>query len=345
MPFAPTCSRRTGSPLATFHAEQNRRPITLDQVPQPVIDSVLAVEDADFYQHKGVNARAVVRALTQNVSAGAVLQGGSTITQQLVKNALLNSNRDIDRKSKEVVLAFRLEQQLSKDQILETYLNTVYFGAGAYGVQAAAETYWGVDAAKLGYAEGAMLAALISNPQSYDPTLHPDEALKQRELALQRLVAQNKITQDQATALGHTPLPVRRCGANDQNKPVSCGDVAVPQAQDYFTEEVKQELLDDPRLGATKAERFVAVFGGGLEDLHDARPGGPGRGPAGAGLHAAGQRQGHHRGHGRRRTVDRRGAGPRGWARLRQVPVRHRHRPRARHRSTSGARPGRRSRR
>jgi len=254
-----------GSLLATLHAEQNRRPITLAQVPQPVIDSVLAVEDADFYHHKGVNARAIVRALTQNVSAGAVRQGGSTITQQLVKNALLNSNRDVGRKSKEVVLAFRLEQQLSKDQILETYLNTVYFGAGAYGVQAAAETYWGVDASKLGYAEGAMLAALISNPQNYDPTLHPDVALKQRGLALQRLVSLGKVTQEQATVLGHTPLPVQRCGANDQNKPVSCGDVALPQAQDYFTDEVRQELLDDPRLGATKAERFVAVFGGGLK--------------------------------------------------------------------------------
>jgi membrane peptidoglycan carboxypeptidase len=254
-----------GSLLTTLHAEQNRRPITLDQVPQPVIDSILAVEDADFYQHNGVNARAVVRALTQNVSAGAVRQGGSTITQQLVKNALLNSSRDIHRKSKEVVLAFRLEQQLPKDRILETYLNTVYFGAGAYGVQAAAETYWGVDASKLGYAEGALLAALISNPQSYDPTLYPDRALKQREIALQRLVSQGRITQDQATALGHTPLPVRRCGANDQNKPVSCGDVVVPKAQDYFTEEVKQELLADPRLGTTQAERFVAVFGGGLK--------------------------------------------------------------------------------
>lgn len=253
-----------GHLLTTLHADQNRRPIPLAQVPQPVVDAVLAVEDADFYQHKGVNARAVVRALTQNVSAGAVRQGGSTITQQLVKTALLNSNRDIGRKSKEVVLAFRLEQQVSKDQILETYLNTVYFGAGAYGVQAAAEIYWGEDASKLSYPEGAMLAALISNPESYDPTLHPDSALKQRALALQRLVVVNKITQQQAIDLGHTPLPVRRCGANDQNKPVSCGDVAVPQGQDYFTEEVKQELLDDPRLGATKAERFVAVFGGGL---------------------------------------------------------------------------------
>lgn len=254
-----------GTLLTTLHAEQNRRPITLDQVPQAVIESVLAVEDADFYDHKGVNARSIVRALTQNVSAGEVRQGGSTITQQLVKNALLNSDRDIHRKSKEVVLAVRLEHQLSKDQILEKYLNTIYFGAGAYGVQAAAETYWGVDASKLGYAEGAMLAALISNPQSYDPTLHPDTALKQRGIALQRLVSQGKLTQDQATVLGHTPLPVRRCGENDQNKPVSCGDVVVPKSQDYFTEEVKQELLDDPRLGATKAERFVAVFGGGLK--------------------------------------------------------------------------------
>lgn len=128
---------------------------------------------ADFYLHRGVNARAVLRALTRNVSSGEIRQGGSTITQQLVKNALLSSDRDINRKSKEVVLAVRLEQELSKQQILEKYLNTVYFGAGAYGVEAAAETSWGVHASQLGYAEGAMLAAVIANPVGYDPTLHP----------------------------------------------------------------------------------------------------------------------------------------------------------------------------
>ena len=254
-----------GSGITTLHAEQNRKPVGLDQVPQAVKDSILAVEDADFYNHGGVNARAIVRALTQNVSSGQIEQGGSTITQQLVKNALLTSDRDINRKSREVVLALRLEQQLTKDQILEKYLNTVYFGAGAYGVEAASEIYWGLDVSQLDYGQGAMLAAVISNPVAYDPTLHPDAALKRRSIALERLVSAGKITTQQAFLYDHAPLPVRRCGADVPVKPVSCGGADVPVAQDYFTEQVKQQLLDDPRLGATKAERVAMLFGGGLK--------------------------------------------------------------------------------
>ena len=163
-------------------------------MPQPVIDAILAVEDADFYAHNGVNFRAMARAFFENLNAGEVEQGGSTITQQLVKNALLTSERDFDRKKKEIPLALRLEQQLTKDQILEKYLNTVYFGSGAYGVQAAAETYWGVDVGALGYAEAAMLAALIANPVSYDPTLHPDVAYEQRRLAFERMVSLGKLS-------------------------------------------------------------------------------------------------------------------------------------------------------
>ena len=191
-------------------------------------------------------------------------QGGSTITQQLVKNALLTSERDFDRKRKEIPLAIRLEEQLSKDQILEKYLNTVYFGSGAYGVQAAAETYWGVDIGSLGYPEAAMLAALIANPVSYDPTLHPDVAYEQRRLALDRMVSLGKLSREDAGKYQTAPLPVRRCGDADQSKPLSCGDVQIPAADSYFVEEVKQRLLDDPVMGATREERVARLFDGGL---------------------------------------------------------------------------------
>ena len=110
-----------------------------------MIDTVFAVEDAEFYHHHGVNARSLIRALLANVSAGGVTQGGSTITQQVVKNALLTPKRDANRKLKEAIYAVRLEKQMTKDEILERYLNTVYFGNGAYGVQAAAELYFGTD--------------------------------------------------------------------------------------------------------------------------------------------------------------------------------------------------------
>lgn len=252
-----------GTLIATLHGPENRAPVPLERVPQPVIDAVLAVEDAEFYQHNGVNFRAMARALFENVSAGGIEQGGSTITQQLVKNALLSSERELDRKKKEIPLALRLEEELSKDEILEKYLNTVYFGSGAYGVQAAAETYWGVDVEQLGYAEAALLASLISNPVANDPTLHPDVAYEQRKIALERLVADGKITREQAGTFGATPLPVRRCGDGVTN-PYGCGGAELPPPDDYFVEEVKQRLFDDPRLGATREERIHAVFSGGL---------------------------------------------------------------------------------
>lgn len=255
---------RDGSLLTTLHGPENREPVALSAVPQPVVDAILAVEDADFYQHNGVNFRAMTRAFFENVNAGGVEQGGSTITQQLVKNALLTSDRDFDRKRKEIPLAIRLEEQLTKDQILEKYLNTVYFGSGAYGVQAAAEVYWGVDVGALGYPEAAMLAALISNPVVYDPTLHPDVAYAQRTLALDRMVSQGVVSREDADRYRTAPLPVRRCAESDQNKPLSCGDVTLPTEDSYFVEEVKQRLLDDPSFGATREDRVARLFDGGL---------------------------------------------------------------------------------
>ena len=253
-----------GTLLATLHGPENREPVSLSAVPPPVVDAILAVEDADFYSHGGVNFRAMARAFFENVNAGDVEQGGSTITQQLVKNALLTSERDFDRKRREIPLAFRLEQELTKDEILEKYLNTVYFGSGAYGVQAAAETYWGVDVGALGYAEGAMLAALIANPVTYDPTLHPETAYEQRRLALERMVLLDQITREQADEYKRAPLPVRRCAQVDGDQPLSCGAVQLSEPDNYFVEEVKRRLLADPRLGPTPEDRFNRLFGGGL---------------------------------------------------------------------------------
>jgi len=253
-----------GTLLATLHGPENREPVPIARVPRPVIDAILAVEDADFYSHNGVNFRALARAFFENVNAGDVEQGGSTITQQLVKNALLSSEREFERKKKEIPLALRLEERLTKDEILEKYLNTVYFGSGAYGVQAAAETYWGVDVDDLGYAEGAMLAALIANPVSYDPLLEPKVAYEQRRVALERMVLDGKMTREDADLYRRAPLPVRRCGAEDENKPLSCGEVALPRPDNYFVEEVKERLLADPALGATQVERDARLFGGGL---------------------------------------------------------------------------------
>lgn len=241
-----------GSLIATLREEENRAPISLDQVPQHVINAVLDSEDADFYSHKGVDARATVRALLSNVESGEVSQGGSTITQQLVKTSLLDSTQDLSRKSKEAFLALRLEKQMTKNEILERYLNTIYLGNHSYGIQTAAETYFGVEVEDLTVAQAALLAGMIRNPINYDPFLYPDVALERRRIALRRMVEEGDLTEDEAMTAGLEPLPA---------SPTEY----TPPPDDYFVEEVKQQLLDDPRLGATRTERFDAVFRGGLE--------------------------------------------------------------------------------
>ena len=242
---------RNGGVLAVLHREENRSPITLDQVPPHVIQAILDVEDDGFYDHNGVNVRSILRAALANAEAGGVTQGGSTITQQLVKQSLLTPERDIGRKAKEAVLAVRLEQQMSKEQILERYLNTVYLGNGAYGIQAAAETYWGVAAKDLTVEQGALLAGAIRNPSLYDTFKRPELARKRRDMALDRMVVRQHITAEQAALYKQVPIPT-------QTVPRPKGD------NDYFVEEVEQRLLGDPRLGETRTERYNAIFKGGL---------------------------------------------------------------------------------
>lgn len=241
-----------GTLLTTLQEEENRAPIAIEDLPDHLVDAVLAAEDSDFYVHKGINVRATIRALLSNVESGQIEQGGSTITQQLVKQSLLTADQDFDRKSREAFLAVRLEKQMSKRQILERYLNTIYLGNHSYGVQAAAETYFGVPAAELDLAQSALLAGMIRDPIDYDPLLYPDVAEERRRIALRRMVEEGMITEDEATFAGEGPLP----------------DSAVeyiPPPDDYFVEEVKQALLADERLGETKTERYDAVFRGGLE--------------------------------------------------------------------------------
>jgi penicillin-binding protein 1A len=246
---------RNGGVLAVLHVDENRSPVTLDQVPQHVIQAVLDVEDDSFYEHNGVNLRSILRAALTNVESGSVRQGGSTITQQLVKQSLLTPERDIGRKAKEAVLAVRLEQQMSKDEILERYLNTVYLGNTAYGLQAAAETYWGKNVQELTVEEGAFLAGIIRNPVGYDPFKGDERvelARSRRDLALDRMVVRKHLDPATAEQLKQVPIPTQR------------PDNAFKTSQDYFVEEVEQHLLADERLGTTQSERYNAIFRGGL---------------------------------------------------------------------------------
>jgi penicillin-binding protein 1A len=241
-----------GVVLTTFKAEVNRKPVTLDQVPVMVRTAILDVEDNSFYTHGGIDLKSVARAFFTNSTAGAVRQGGSTITQQVVKNSLLGPERTIDRKIKEAVLATRLEQKMTKDQILERYLNLVYFGNGVYGVEAAAEAYFDKPVGQLQPEEAAFLAGVIRNPLGYDPLKNPQAAIDRRNVALQRMVDLGHLSPDEAKPLMLKPVPTH----------LSISD---PVRQSYFIEDLQQSLLDDPRLGSTPAERYNAVFRGGLQ--------------------------------------------------------------------------------
>jgi penicillin-binding protein 1A len=240
-----------GSVLATLRAEIDRQPIPLADIPQPTVDAVLAVEDAQFFIHDGVNLRATLRALVHNVDAGQTVQGGSTLTQQIVKADVVGNERTVGRKAREAILARRLEQQMTKDELLERYLNTVYFGNGAYGVQAAAETYFGIEAKGLDDGQSAFLAGMIGSPTAFDPIRHPAASRARRDMALRRMVDQGFLAPARAAQLRDVPVPDHVTNVQ-------------PTPDTYFVEEVKQQLLSDKRLGDTRGEREQALFRGGL---------------------------------------------------------------------------------
>jgi penicillin-binding protein 1A len=247
----------TGVNITDVFKVENREPFALDRVPEPVVAAVLAVEDADFWKHDGVNGRSVMRALLANVASGAVEQGGSTITQQVVKNLIMNpaADRTIKTKLVEAVTARRLEKKMGKPYVLEQYLNAVYFGNNAYGLQAAAEVYFGKGVEQLTMVEGAFLGGLIRNPTDYDPFVRPERSRYRFRQALDRLVAVNRMTQAEAELnASQFALP---------QAPLRPPQLAV--ARTYFTEAVKDYLLNGSTiLGATYQERYNQLFRGGL---------------------------------------------------------------------------------
>jgi 1A family penicillin-binding protein len=242
---------RDGSILATFHEEENRVPVPLARVPDHVVRAVLDAEDDRFYDHGAIDLRALTRAMVVNVQSGGIAEGGSTITQQLVKISLLNSQQKADRKIKEAVLAIRLQSTMSKDQILERYVNAVYLGNHAYGLEAAAETYFQKDVDQLDPGQGILLASLIRDPVGADPWAQPEAARQRRDLVVDRMVRLGHLTPAEGDTIKGQPMPTP-----PPDQPA--------RGSDYFTERVKQQLLADTRLGATPAERFAAVFKGGL---------------------------------------------------------------------------------
>jgi len=183
--------------IAEFYIEK-RIVIPQEKIPLKIKQATLAVEDSHFYYHFGIDPKAIVRAFITNFKAGRIVEGGSTITQQLAKTLFLTRDRNITRKIKEAILAIRLELIFSKDEILEIYLNQIYYGHGSYGVEAAARTYFGKQAEDLTVEECALLASLPKAPNNYTPYRHPERAKKRRNHALRRMATLGFITQAEA---------------------------------------------------------------------------------------------------------------------------------------------------
>jgi membrane peptidoglycan carboxypeptidase len=189
-----------GSTMATIDGGENRIIVALSAVPEHVRNAVLAAEDRGFYSEPGISIKGTMRAAINDLKGGAT-QGGSTITQQYVKNAYLNSDQTLSRKLRELAISLKLSRQYSKDQILESYLNTIYFGRGAYGIEAAARAYFGVSVDKVNVAQGALLAAVIKSPEYYDPVVTPSAAKARWQYVVDGMVSTGKLGQEQAAAL------------------------------------------------------------------------------------------------------------------------------------------------
>src|SRR3712207_3518881 len=186
--------------------DENRTNVTLDQVSEPARNAVLAAENRSFYSDPGISFTGIIRATWNNLTGGST-QGGSTITQQYVKNAILqNSDQTFSRKFQELFLAIKLDNNFSKKQILENYLNTIYFGRGAYGIEAAANTYFGVPAAQLTAQQAAVLAVLIRNPSRYDPTVSPEDSADRWGRVLDAMVEEGWLTQADRDASVYPPV-------------------------------------------------------------------------------------------------------------------------------------------
>ena len=220
--------------------EEDRAPVKLADVPKGFIDAVLAIEDRRFYTHDGVDYEGTTRALFQNLNSGEIQQGGSTITQQLVKNTMGDpKKRDLKTKVREAVLALRLEHEMTKNQILEKYLNTIYFGNGAYGIQAAVERYFGErDPRLLTLGQAALLAGLIQSPETLNPITHPDRAARRRATVLDAMIDTKVITAEQARVAREEPLPTKA--------------VSPDRVRDSFTQSIVDQLVDDKAAAAAR---------------------------------------------------------------------------------------------
>ncbi|NUL82625.1 MAG: PBP1A family penicillin-binding protein [Armatimonadetes bacterium] len=250
--FQPSGSTKILSSDGTVMGElsdEKREPALLGDMPQNLINATIAKEDKRFWEHKGVDARGTARALWVNVTGGRLQQGGSTITQQLARNIFLSQERTLNRKVQEILLATEIERNRTKEQILELYLNQVYYGNRAYGVKSAARTYFNKDLKDLTLSECAMLAAMPQRPSGYDPYVYPEEAKRQRNIVLNLMAEQSLITTAQRDAAKAEPLRLAKNpkGSHGFRAPYAVMDI-LRDLEDEFSREF---LYRDLRVQST----------------------------------------------------------------------------------------------
>ena len=257
-----------GKPIAIFYAE-NRVRVPLSKMSPFIKDAVIAIEDSRFYEHSGVDTQGVLRALTSNLTRGE-RQGASTLTQQYVTNVvneskisdgreeqvILSGQKNIGDKLREMRLAMALEQKYTKDQILEGYLNIVFFNRSAYGIEAAARHFYSVPASKLTLPQAALLAGLVNSPSFYDPVTNPENSLARRNQVLQAMLEQGKITRKQYVAAKATGVALKV-------RPSRQGCAAATMAP-YFCDYVSHLILNNPAFGPDTEAREQKLYRGGL---------------------------------------------------------------------------------
>lgn len=243
--------------VATLSQEQNSIKVPYSKIPQNLINAFVAIEDERFWEHNGIDIKRIIGAFVHNLQKGSLSEGASTITQQLVRNKLLMFEKSFKRKIREQYLAIQLEKRLTKEQILEEYLNTINLGNGAFGVQTSAYTYFGKDVSKLSLAECALIAGITKNPSYYNPYKYPEHAKERQELVLKKMLELRYITEEEyCQALSQKLVYVKKSVGN-----------LLPYRYPYFVDSVIEEAISILQLKKriTKNEAEDLVYGGGLK--------------------------------------------------------------------------------
>src|SRR5690348_7524615 len=244
-----------GAPVQTF-ARERRVDLSYDEYPPLVVHAFISAEDKNFFSHHGIDVTGLIGAIAdytfKSVTGGGRAKGGSTITQQVAKYLLQDSSYNVGRKAREAILAFRLEATLSKEQILELYLNSIFLGRNAYGVQAASRAYFDKDVSDLTLPEAAYLAVLPKAPANYDPVRETQRALDRRNYVLREMYRNGYITEDAWKSAAATPLGTIRYGSNEKFR----------QQGGYFMEEVRRELIS--KFGEEAKDGPNSLYAGGL---------------------------------------------------------------------------------